>query len=55
MIIELRTRDKDQNAHSLSKKAEFYERLEETQVNQAKIKDGFSQGDVRQSVTLQVA
>ena len=42
MIIELRTRDKHQNANSLSRKTEFYERLEEKQANQAKIKDGFS-------------
>ena len=42
MIIEHRTRDKHQNADSLSKKTEFYERLEEKQANQSKIKDGFS-------------
>ena len=42
MIIEHRTRDKHQNADSLSKKTEFYERLEEKQANQADIKDGFS-------------
>ena len=42
MIIEHRTRDKHQNADSLSKKTEFYERLEEKQANQAEIKDGFS-------------
>ena len=41
MIIEHRTRDKHQNADSLSKKTELYERLEEKQVNQAEIKDGF--------------
>ena len=39
MIIEHRTRDKHQNADSLSKKAEFYERLKEKQANQAEIKD----------------
>ena len=39
MIIEHRTRDKHQNADSLSKKTEFYERLEEKQANQAEIKD----------------
>ena len=33
MIIEHRTRDKHQNADSLSKKTEFYERLEEKQAN----------------------
>ena len=41
MIIEHRIRDKHQNADSLSKKTEFYERLEK-QANQAEIKDGFS-------------
>ena len=42
MIIEHRTRDRHQNADSLSKKTEFYERLEEKQANQSEIKDGFS-------------
>ena len=42
MIIEQRTRDKQQNADSLSRKTEFYERLEEKQANQAEVKDGFS-------------
>ena len=42
MIIEHRTRDKHQNADSLSKQTEFYERLEEKQDNQAEIKDVFS-------------
>ena len=42
MIIEHHTRDKHQNADSLSKKTEFYERLDEKQANQAEIKDGFS-------------
>ena len=42
MIMEHRTGDKHQNTGSLSKKAEFYERLEEKQANQAEIKDGFS-------------
>ena len=42
MVIEHRTRDKHQNADSLSKKTEFYERLEERQANQSEIKDGFS-------------
>ena len=42
MILEHRTRDKHQNADSLSKKTEFYERLEEKQANQSEIKDGFS-------------
>ena len=46
MIIEHRTRDKHQNADSLSKKTEFYERLEERQANQAEgrrkpVKSGF--------------
>ena len=42
MIIEHRTRDMHQNTDSLSKKKEFYERLEEKQANQAEIKDGCS-------------
>ena len=42
MIIEHRSRDKHQDADSLSKKTEFYERLKEKQANQAEIKDGFS-------------
>ena len=42
MIIEHRMRDKHQNADSLSKKTEFYERLEQKQANQAEIKEGFS-------------
>ena len=35
-------RDKHQNSDSLSKKTEFYERLEQKQANQAEIKEGFS-------------
>ena len=42
MIIEHRTRYKHQNADSLSKKTELYERLEEKQAKQSEIKDGFS-------------
>ena len=42
MIIEHRMRDKHQNADSLSKKTEFYERLEQKQANQAEIKEVFS-------------
>ena len=42
LIIEHRTRDKHQNADGLSKKTEFYERLEDKQANQAEIKGGFS-------------
>ena len=45
MIIEHRTRYKHQNADSLSKKTEFYERLEEKQANQSEIEDGFSSLD----------
>ena len=41
MIIEHRMRDKHQNADSLSKKTEFYERLEQKPANQAEIKEGF--------------
>ena len=39
MIIEHRMRDKHQNADNLSKKSEFYERLEQKQANQAEIKE----------------
>ena len=42
MIIEHRMRDKHQNAENLSKKTEFFERLEQKQTNQAEIKEGFS-------------
>ena len=38
MIIEHRMRDKHQNADSLSKKSEFYERLEQKQANQTEKK-----------------
>ena len=41
MIIEHRMRDKHQNADSLSKKTEFYERLEQKQANQVEVKKGF--------------
>ena len=39
MIVEHWMRDKHQNAESLSKKTEFYERLEQKQANQAEIKE----------------
>ena len=42
MINEHKMRDKHQNADSLSKKTEFYERLEQKQANQAEVKEGFS-------------
>ena len=42
MIIEHRMREKHQNADSLSKKTEFYERLDQKQASQAEIKEGFS-------------
>ena len=42
MIIEHKMRDKHQNADNLSKKTEFYERLEQKQANQPEIKEGFS-------------
>ena len=41
MKIEHKMRDKHQNADSLSKKTEFYEKLEQKQANQAEIKEGF--------------
>ena len=42
MIIEHRTRDKHQNADSLSKKTEFYERQEQREAGRPEIKAGFS-------------
>ena len=42
MIIEHRTRDKHQNADSLRKKTEFYERQEQREEDEPEIKDGFS-------------
>ena len=42
MIIEHRTRDKHQNADSLSEKTEFYERQEQREADKPEIKDGFS-------------
>ena len=42
MIIDHRMRDKHQKADSLSKKTEFYERLEQKQANQAELEEGFS-------------
>ena len=42
MIIEHRTRGKHQNADSLSKKKEFYERQEQREADSPEIKDGFS-------------
>ena len=42
IIIEHRTRDKRQNADSLSKKTEFYERQEQREADRPEIIDGFS-------------
>ena len=42
MIIEHRTRDKHQNADSLSRKTEFYERQEQSEADRPELKDGFS-------------
>ena len=42
MIFEHRMRDRHQNADSLSKKTELYERLEHKQANQVEIKEGVS-------------
>ena len=42
MIIEHRKRDKHQNADSLSKKTDFYERQEQREADRPEIKDGFS-------------
>ena len=45
MIIEHRTRDTHQNADSLSKKTEFYERQEQREADRPEIKEGFSSMD----------
>ena len=42
MIIERRTRDKHENADSLSKNTEFYERQQQREADRPEIKDGFS-------------
>ena len=42
MIIEHRMLDRHQNADNLSRKTDFYERMEQKQANQAKIYEGFS-------------
>ena len=42
MIIEHRTRNKHQNADSLCKKTEFYERQEQREADRPEIKDGFA-------------
>ena len=42
MISEHRSRDKHQNANSLNKKTEFYERQEQREADRPEIKDGFS-------------
>ena len=42
MIIEHRTRDKHQNANSLSNRTKFYERQEQREADKPEIKDGFS-------------
>ena len=42
MIFGHRTRDKHQNADSLSKKTEFYERQEQREADRPEIKNGFS-------------
>ena len=52
MIVEHRMRDKHQNADSVSKKTEFYERLDQKQANQAEIKEGFSFLDKETHKTL---
>ena len=52
MIIEHRTRDKHQNADSLSKKTEFYERQEQREADRPEIKGRlllYGQRNVRQS------
>ena len=51
MILEPRARDKHQNADSLSKKTELYERQEQWEVNRPEIKDGFSVMDKEKKCT----
>ena len=51
MIIEHRIRDKHQNADSLSKKTEFYERKEQREAYKPEIKDGFSFMDKKKRTT----
>ena len=50
MIIEHRTRDKHQNADSLSKKKEFYERQEQREADRPEIKDGFMDKETYESL-----
>ena len=52
MIIEHRTRDKHQNADSLSKKKKLYERQEQREADRPEIKDGFSFMDKETHDTL---
>ena len=52
MIIEHRTSDEHQNANSLSKKTEFYERQEQREADRQEIKDGFSFMDTYDSLPL---
>ena len=52
MIIEHRTKDKHQNADSLSKKTEFYERQEQREVNRPKIKEGSMDKETYDSLPL---
>ena len=42
MMIEHRTRDDHQNADTLRKKTEFYERQEQKEADKSQRKDGFS-------------
>ena len=41
MITEHKLRDEQRNSNNLSKIAEFYQRLEQKQANQAEIKEEF--------------
>ena len=54
MIIEHRIRAKHQNADSLSKKTEFYERQEQREADRPEIKDGFSFMDKETYDSLQL-
>ena len=53
MVIEHRTRDKHQNADSLSKKAEFYERQVQRETDRLEIKaDFFMDKEIYDSLPL---
>ena len=52
MIIKYRTRDKHQNADSLSKKTDFYDVKKKKEADRPEIKDRFSIIDQKTNVSL---